>query len=211
MFIIPCGIELPDFEPSSPDDGILRLIFVGRLTDYEKRAEDLIKICALLHKKGVLFHLDIVGNTTESKTEFTERLKTEGVTKEVSFYGWLSKGEIQQLLKGSDIALLTSNSEGMPLVMMEAFASGCGFTGTRVSGIEDFENDPLAANCISVYSIGDIEDAVNKINKVAAVPKGVRQSAARKLAEAEFSMGVCLSGILRLLRQCSREISNQMP
>jgi len=146
-----------------------------------------------VHRQGTLFHLDIVGNSPASAVDFQKSFEENHIGDTVSFHGWLNQKEIQQLLNTSDLLLLTSNSEGMPLVMMEALASGCGFTGTRVSGIEDYENDPRSQACLSVYTVGDIEDAVKKISRVAAVPKPLRQKAARALAESEFSMQVCLA------------------
>ena len=64
--------------------------------------------------------------------------------------------------------------------------------GTRVSGIEDYEHNILAADCLGVYAVGDIDDAVSKINKVAAIPKLRRMQKARTLAGSQFSMEVCL-------------------
>lgn len=192
VHVIPCGINLPRFQPNERSDDITRLIFIGRLSDYEKRAYDLMSICAALHKEGFSFHLDIVGNSEESRIEFSENFRKNGVADFVTFHGWQQAGDIQKLLNSADVLLLTSNSEGMPLVMMEALAAGCGFTGTRVSGIEDYEHDERAADCLSVYTVGDIADAVVKIKQVAAVPVETRQTAARRLAEEAFSMLVCL-------------------
>ncbi len=192
LFRIPCGINLPAFAPYEKTTETIRLIFIGRLTDYEKRAADLVSICSLLHQQSIAFHLDIVGNDDDSAKDFTERFTSAGVGDLVSFHGWQNGPAVQQLLNKSDVLLLTSNSEGMPLVMMEALASGCAFTGTRVSGIEDFEHLPAAAKCVMVYKIGDIDDAVLKIKKSTAVPARERQLAARKLAEAEFSMQACV-------------------
>ncbi len=199
LYTIPCGIDLPVLGPSHIEDGIHRLIFIGRLTDQEKRSEDLIKIGALLRGQGIKFHLDLVGNSESTAPEFAALCKNNGIDGSVSFHGWRSKEEIQLLLNKSDLLLLTSNSEGMPLVMMEALASGCGFTGTRVSGIEDYEHHPLAADCVSVYTVGDIEDAVNKIKKIALIPPAMRTQAARHLAEAEFSMAICLEKYMRAI------------
>ena len=192
LVIIPCGINMPAFAPAQGNSAQIKLIFIGRIKDKVKRAGDLVKIASLLLKSDVPFHLDIVGNDKESGDEFLKTFKGNGVDRFVSCHGWLAKPAIQQLLNSSDIMLLTSNSEGMPIVMMEALASGCGFTGTRVSGIEDYENDPRAKDCLSVYTVGDIEDAVAKIRKVASIPQEVRRDAARKLASAEFNMLVCL-------------------
>lgn len=191
LYTIPCGINLPDFKPEASGD-MQRLIFIGRLTDYEKRAEDLVKISAELVKQKFPFHLDIVGNSEESKVDFGNMFRAQGVEQLITFHGWQARQWIQELLDRADILLLTSNSEGMPLVMMEGLASGCGFTGTRVSGIEDYEHDARAADCVRVYAVGDVEDAASKIQALAAIDRQQRQLAARKLAEAEFSMAVCL-------------------
>ncbi len=209
VFVIPCGVNLPAYQPHTQQNEVNRLIFIGRLTDYEKRAYDLVSICAALHNEGFPFHLDIVGNSEESKVEYAANFAKNGVGEMVTFHGWQQAPQVQQLLNRSDILLLTSNSEGMPLVMMEALASGCGFTGTRVSGIEDYENDPRATDCVSVYTVGDIADAVAKIQKVAAVPMVQRQQAARQLAEAEFSMQVCLDRYIGAL--ASAKISDIQP
>jgi glycosyltransferase involved in cell wall biosynthesis len=192
VHIIPCGIILPEFVPETQPKELARLVFVGRLTDYEKRAYDLISICEQLKQQGFPFQLHIAGNDESSKVEFTEKLKASGADKQVIFRGWQSGAEVQHLLSSSDILLLTSNSEGMPLVMMEALAAGCGFVGTRVSGVEDYEHHTLAENCVRVYCIGDIRGAIAGIRVIAAIPEAARRVAARKLAETEFRMEVCL-------------------
>ena len=207
LYTTPCGINLPDFAPASKTGDLIRMTFVGRLTDYEKRAADLVSICGELHRQGIAFHLDIAGNDEGSAKDFTQRFTEAHVAEFVSFHGWLNGQAVQQLLNRTDILLLTSNSEGMPLVMMEALASGCGFTGTRVSGIEDFEHVPAAAECVSVYTVGNIEDAVSKIKKVAAVPSRARQLAARRLAESEFSMEVCLNKYFKAIATLKTRIA----
>jgi glycosyltransferase involved in cell wall biosynthesis len=199
--VIPCGIPMPEFKPGFKSGNALRLLFIGRIEDKVKRATDLVLIGEALHKRGIPFQLQIVGNGKESGEAFMKLFGEAGIGDFVEMRGWMARNEIQLLLNESDVLLLTSNSEGMPLVMMEALASGCGFAGTRVSGIEDFEFHPLAADCLSVFTLGDIGDAVDKIMKVAAVPEKIRQQSARKLAEAEFSMEVCLAKYGEVLKK----------
>ncbi len=189
---IPCGIDLPAFAPVGEQSEVRKLIFIGRITDPDKRAEDLVHICAALHKQGKRFHLDIVGSDESTAPEYVRMFREAGVSEEITFHGWRTKEEIHKLLGRSDVLLLTSNSEGMPLVMMEALGAGCGFVGTRVSGIEDYEHDTRSANCLAVYTVGDIDDAIAKIDSVISVPADVRTVSARKLGEEEFSMAVCL-------------------
>ncbi len=192
VFDIPCGIELHKFAPHKRERDLTRLVFIGRFNDHQKRAQDLVEICGKLKDDGFKFHLDIAGNDEPSKQEYEGRFGQRGVGEHVTFHGWQSAKEVETLLNNSDVLLLTSNFEGTPLVMMEALTAGCGFVGTRVSGVEDYEHHPRAGDCLAVYAIGDTEDAVTKIKKVAAIPAATRQRAARILAEEEFTMEVCL-------------------
>ena len=208
VMTIPCGINLPEYRPEPNSGDVLQLAFIGRLTDYEKRAGDLVLIAEELQRGGVSYHLHIAGNSDSSAITFRDSFRAKGVEPNVTFHGWQAKAAVQQMLNASDILLLTSNSEGMPLVMMEALASGCGFTGTRVSGIEDYEHHALAARCVAVYAVGEIDDAVNKIMQVAAVPAALRRQSARTLAEAEFGMDTCLSRYFAALQAIGKK---QMP
>ena len=191
VFTIPCGINLPVIDYSVHPGNLLQLVYVGRIGEYQKRVSDLVKVCSLLHQRNVTFHLDIIGDGSDKKP-LENKFKETGLEALVTFHGWQPQKKVNEQLSVSDILVLTSDFEGTPIAMMEALASGCGFTGTRVSGIEDYERHPLAANCFSVYTVGDIEDAVNKITKIAAIPRNIRRHAARELAETEFSMDVCL-------------------
>ena len=188
---IPCGINLPAVDFQSHGGDILQLVYVGRISEYQKRTGDLVKVCACLQQSKQAFHLDIIGDGPE-KAALESKFAEAGLGPLVTFRGWLSQKEVIGRLVNSDIVLLTSDFEGTPIAMMEGLAMGCGLAGTRVSGIEDYEVHPDAADCIGLFSVGDIEDAVSKILKLAAVPISIRQQAARKLAESEFSMQVCL-------------------
>ncbi len=155
-------------------------------------------ICALLAKGNTPFHLHIIGDG-EAKDALENKFAAAGLQQHVTFYGWLSQAEVTDHLSRADILLLTSAFEGMPIAMMEALAAGCGVAGTRVSGIEDYEHHPLSAHCLSVFAVGDMEDAAHKINIIAAIPKNIRQQAARSLAASEFSMEVCLDRYFKVI------------
>jgi glycosyltransferase involved in cell wall biosynthesis len=195
VFTIPCGINLPATPTTTGHGNILQLVYVGRLTNFQKRVADLGKICALLVNEKIEFHLDIIGDGVD-RAALENDIVAAGLQRYVTFSGWLSQSDVAQHLSQSDILLLTSDFEGTPIAMMEAFAAGCGMVGTRVSGIEDIESHPLAADCLAVYDVGDVDDAVARINKLAAIPVPVRQQAARNIAETEFSMEVCMKRYL---------------
>jgi len=193
LFTIPCGIDLPKVRGGGAvAHNELRLVYVGRISQYQKRTGDLAKIAEALMRQKIPFHLTIIGDGLEDKKALQQQVKEAGLEAMVTFKGWLTQAKVYDFLLSSDVLLLTSDFEGMPISMMEALAAGCGFAGTRVSGIEDFEFHPLARDCFKVFNIGDIDDAVAKIRQLAQVPSQVRRSAARQLAESQFSMRICL-------------------
>ena len=198
VFTIPCGINLPAAVNNGHDGNILQLVYIGRISEYQKRVSDLVKVCGLLHQRNVAFHLDIIGDGND-KTSLENKFKEARLEALVTFHGWQSQKKINEQLSVSDILILTSDFEGTPIAMMEALAAGCGIVGTRVSGIEDYELHPMAADCFAVFDVGYIEVAADKISKIAAIPVHVRQMAARKIAESEFSMDVCLDRYTRAI------------
>lgn len=190
---IPCGINLPPVRSQEcMANETTRLVFIGRFNDEQKRAGDLVKIAGALADQNFPFHLDIAGNDAVSREEYSRYFEEVGAGDKVTFNGWLSAGQVNEVLSRADVLVLTSNFEGTPLVMMEALAAGCGFVGTRVSGIEDYEHHAFAADCFRSFDVGDIAEAVKKIEEISVIPVARRRLAARKLAEAEFSMDVCL-------------------
>jgi glycosyltransferase involved in cell wall biosynthesis len=192
IYTIPCGINLPAVNNDHYTGDVLQLIYLGRISEYQKRTSDLVKICVRLREQNVPYHFNIVGDG-ETRQSLETKFAEAGLLQQVTFWGWRSQQEVAQRLAASDMLVMTSDFEGTPIAMMEALASGCGMCGTRVSGIEDYEDHPLAKDCFRIFEVGDAEDAVGKIISISAIPKTIRMESARKLAESEFSMTVCLS------------------
>lgn len=203
---IPCGINLPDMNRAEDATDAIQLIFVGRVSDYQKRVQDLVNIAMRLKKENVAFHLNIIGDGTD-KERLEMLVSSSGLANDVTFHGWVSQREVAAFLAKSDILVLTSDFEGTPIAMMEALAAGCGMVGTRVSGIEDYEFHQEAAECFAINDVGDIEAAVKNIIKIAAVPANKRSMAARRLAEQEFRMDVCLDRYERVIDKLSAQSS----
>lgn len=215
IFTIPCGINLPEHLNGPDSASLLRLAYVGRVSKYQKRAGDLALICAELVKRDIRFHLSIIGDG-DAKAPLQQVVNEGNISEYVTFYGWLTQKEVAEHLAGTDILLMTSDFEGTPIAMMEALAAGCGMVGTRVSGIEDYEHHPLAANCLKVYETGDISAAADKIIALSVVPSADRSNAARQLARQEFSMAVCLDRYTVAIAKTSRKynedpIGEEMP
>lgn len=205
--VIPCGINLPPEPPRSNTPHILQLAYVGRITEYQKRTGDLVKIATGLRDQNIAFHLHIVGDGTD-RGALEEAFTSGELRGMATFHGWLQQSDVNKRLSVSDVLILTSDFEGTPIAMMEALAAGCAVVGTRVSGIEDYEHNPLAADCYAVFDVGDIAEAVKQVRMITSKLPAVRRESARKLAECEFSMDICIERYAKAINSIQGSFSN---
>ena len=82
-------------------------------------------------------HLVLLGDG-QCRAELEEQVSNTMCSDSVHFLG--HRSNIEQLLKGMDVFVLSSVAEGMPLVILEAMAAGIPCIATRVGGIEEVIN-----------------------------------------------------------------------
>lgn len=113
------------------DTNSLYCIFVGRLTQI-KRPDRLLDIATYTKQKGSKLHYLVAGEG-ELFSECQERARRENLP--VTFLGW--RKDTDRLFAASDIALLTSDNEGIPLTLIEASLAGLPVVATNVGSIAD--------------------------------------------------------------------------
>ncbi len=110
--------------------------FVGRLTQI-KRPDRLLDVAAAMQARGVAIEFLVAGEG-ELSAQSQERAKNENLP--VTFLGW--RKDIDQLFAASDIAILTSDNEGIPLTLIQAAQAGLPIIAPQVGSISDIvEND----------------------------------------------------------------------
>lgn len=119
---LPHAVE-PDIEPRERRGagGPIRLIYVGRLEHTLKRASLLPLISDALHARGIAHRLCIVGDG-ELATSLNDAAKKNPSLEVV---GLKRPSEVRELLRGADLFLLPSRTEGLSLSLLGAMASGC--------------------------------------------------------------------------------------
>ena len=106
---------------TSRNDGVIRLIFIGRLVPY-KCADVVIRAASRLLKEGVVT-LDIVGDGPE-KEHLKQITKSEGVDGLVSFHGNVDHKQVQNIASQCDVLAFPSIREFGGGVVLEAMALG---------------------------------------------------------------------------------------
>jgi glycosyltransferase involved in cell wall biosynthesis len=113
------------------DPDKLYVVFVGRLTQI-KRPDRLVEIAAELKKDYPNVQLLVAGagelfDVTKNAAESQELPMT--------FYGW--RNDVARILCASDIAILCSDNEGIPLTLIQAAQAGLPIVSTDVGSVSD--------------------------------------------------------------------------
>ncbi len=138
--VIPMGIPSAPCPPATaPTPGILRLLTVGRLSN-QKAQHILVDACALLEKRGVLFSCQIVGDGP-MRPFLESRIIELQLTNKVQLLGARFHDEVLNLYGSTDLFVLCSIAEGMPIVLMEAMRAGVPLVSTSVGAIPELVQD----------------------------------------------------------------------
>jgi colanic acid/amylovoran biosynthesis glycosyltransferase len=139
--IVRCGVSDEYFEQALPIDPASRsLVCVGRLTP-QKGQLLLVEAFADALELGVDAELVLAGDG-ELRQELEASIARRGVQSRVKITGWLDGESVQKELLGARALVLPSYSEGLPVVIMEAFALGRPVLSTYVAGIPELVHAP---------------------------------------------------------------------
>ena len=98
-----------------------RVLFVGRLSYWDKRIDRLLEVWKLIEKDFPEWRLSIVGEGREWSS--LEGIVRKNNLERVEFLGFVA--DPQELYATSEILCLTSSIEGCPMVLLEAQRCGC--------------------------------------------------------------------------------------
>jgi len=142
------GVDTKKWKPAQGGALLFSIINVARITYYKKGQDILIKALKACKDKGMKFSCNLVGGVYEYDTESFEYLKKLikdlELSEEIMFLG--SRDDIPDLLAQSDLFVLPSRFEGMPISLLEAMAAKLPVIASNISGSSDLikhENNGL--------------------------------------------------------------------
>jgi glycosyltransferase involved in cell wall biosynthesis len=213
--VVRAGIVLEDFpyrERRLPPTGPIQALAVGSLIEHKGHR---LLLEALSDPELERVHLTIVGDGPE-RPSLEAAARSAGLSERVRFLGSRREDEVAELMGACDLFVLPSliatsgRMEGVPVVLMEAMASGAPVVATRLSGIPelviDGETGRLAAQ-------GDVANLRAQIAATLADPQAATQmaQAARKRVEREFDVrrsGARLADRFLAMRPTARSLDN---
>jgi glycosyltransferase involved in cell wall biosynthesis len=146
----------PDVRPR-PSQMTCELIFAGVLND-RKGLRDLLTALASDRLKHASWHLSIAGNGDESA--FRRLAEESSIAEKVTFHGWLPPAKVHELLAASDVMVLPSRREGLPMVILEAMAYGLAIVSTHVGSISDAVSNNVNGILVQPNDVAALTDAL---------------------------------------------------
>jgi glycosyltransferase involved in cell wall biosynthesis len=184
--VVPPGIRLPP-PPARADarrtlglaaDGFV-IAFVGRLTTV-KRPERVVEVASRLRARG--------HNVTVVVTGDGDRLEdlrgaAAAAGEDVRFLGW--RADVETVYAAADVALLTSDNEGMPVSLIEAALSGCPAVTTDVGSAREVVVDGVTG-LVTPVDVDALTAAVERLIGDRSLVARMGRAASER-AEKEFS------------------------
>jgi glycosyltransferase involved in cell wall biosynthesis len=168
------------FNPRKPMDPLL-VLFVGRIYR-PKGVFDLVKAFSLA-QLPVASHLHIVGDG-EDADELEIFIRELGISNKVTLEG--TSSSVNEYLADCHILVLPSYAEGIPRVVMEAFAAGVPVIGSDIPGIRQLVEDRVTG---LLAPTGNIEGIARAIERLCNDPETAQRMAenARLKVESTYS------------------------
>lgn len=182
--IVHCGVD-PAAYRRDPGGSAKRVAFVGRL-DPVKGALLLIEAMPTVLKTHPDATLTLAGDGP-ARAGAEARAKALGIETAVHFAGFMTQGQVANLLATSDMLALPSFAEGLPVVYMEALASRIPVVASRVAGVQELVEDGVTGFTVPPGDVATLSDRMIRLMDDPATARRMGE-AGRKAVEAAFDI-----------------------
>lgn len=173
-----------------------KLLFLGYIGQ-RKGIYDLVEAVSLLKSQGVSgFRITVGGNGEIEQLKSLIKVRDLGAYFDV--IGWVTGEQKYQLMDESDVLLLPSHNEGLPIAILEAMSAGLAVISTTVGGIPEAIPDAHSGILIEPGDQQALSNAIaTYINNAALIEQAAK--CARERYDASYSSAANLKTIKSVL------------
>ncbi len=157
------GVDVPEHLASrrKAEDEPFTVLAVGRLHPVKDHAF-LVQACVELRDRNVDFACSIAGEGPERRN-LEKLIRKRSLEKQMTLLGHVARGDMNPLYDSADVVVLTSRSEGIPLVLMEAMARGKIVLAPAITGIPELV---IPGQTGFLYQPGSLNEFVNLLELI---------------------------------------------
>jgi len=210
--VIHTGVDTSIFRPAdrghpetatTAEEPVLDILAIGTLHEVKGQSV-LVDACRVLGARGIAVRARLVGDGPD-RSMLEARVAAADLDGRVQLLGIRTHGEIAALLASTDVLVAPSiptregKREGIPVVLMEAMASGLPVVASRLSGIPEIVRDGENGK---LFPAGDATALADALGELAADP-ALRQRlgrAARATVLREFDVEANAAQLLDTIR-----------
>lgn len=195
MMVVPNGIEVDAFAPPEGSrealraelglDGRYAWLAVGRL-DVEKDYGTMLRAAAALRGTAPPFSVLVAGDGPELDRLLAEREALGLSPTDVRFLG--ARTDVPELMAAADGYLMTSVSEALPLVLLEASAAGLPMVATDVGGTSEIVRDGRTGLLAHAGDPDDVAAAMRRLVDVGEAGRRTMGDEARSFVREAFNI-----------------------
>lgn len=139
----------------------VKLLFMGFLIE-SKGIMDLLEVCRGLAVRGINYELAICGKGELTRT-INRFIQDHSLERHIKNMGWVQNAEKERIFEQTDILILPSYKEGMPIAILEAFSYGLSVVSTTISCIPEIVKDEINGFLVAP---GDKHSLLERINEL---------------------------------------------
>lgn len=205
---IPYGVAIPA-PPSVRADGLLRIAFVGRLAEEQKRISEVTRAFCKAARQVDEIECLIYGDGPD-RSNVERILEQEAQDLPVHLRGRIPSEEVQSTLAECDVIVLLSDYEGLPIALLEAMACGCVPVCMRMrSGIPELVTDGVTGLVVEDREESFVS-AIHRLRGNEDLRKSLSRNA-RSLIQQNFSIDANADAWADLLISLIRDSSIPQP
>lgn len=166
-------------QPICPDSRTL--VCVGRLCPQKGQLMLIEAMCELLHS-GIPGKLVLAGDG-EMRPIIEKRIRELSLSEHVIITGWIDEAEVRRQILSARALVLPSLAEGLPMVIMEAFALGRPVISTHIAAIPELVRPGVSGWLVTPSCVSELVAAMREVYESPIEQLGRLAASGRRLVE----------------------------
>jgi glycosyltransferase involved in cell wall biosynthesis len=190
IHVVRCALDVSYFVAEGPAiTERPKLLCVGRLSE-EKGQMLIVRAARTLVERGIEIEVVLAGDGPLREAIESE-IRRCGLETVVRIAGWVDNERVRALLAEARALVVASFAEGLPVVIMEAFAMNRPVLSTHIAGIPELVENEVSGWLFAPGDIGQLADAMHEAVRAEPIrlaemgKKGKKRTLERHLASVE--------------------------
>ena len=185
VVIVNNAVKIPDIDEKKPHERVTFLFLVALIK--RKGVMDLLQATKQLVNEGVTSFKVLIAGSGAEEQSLKSYVTENSLSNFVDFLGWVENDDKPGLFEKSDVLVLPSYNEGLPIAILEAMSYGLPIISTNVGSISEAVENDKNGYLFFPGNVDDMHDGMKQLvlskDKWNVYSKNSRKYAINKFSE----------------------------